>query len=120
MSDRGAQEERTAEGEARDGAEAIKRTGPFFGAIAAASGVLSALAGAFLASGIAVPASFIDTVPATSLGFFLGLIGYVLGARRFGRAAMVFAAVALLFGLFASQGYVPGLNATDYGPPARP
>lgn len=120
MSDRGAQQERPADGEAPENVAAIRRTGPFFGGLAAASGVLSALVGAFLASGIAVPASFIDTVPATSLGFFLGLIGYALGARRFGRAAMAFAAVALLFGVFASQGYIPGLNATDYGPPAKP
>lgn len=120
MSDRSAQEGRPADGDGREGAEAIKRTGPFFGGAVAAMGVLSALAGAFLATGIAVAASFIDTVPATSLGFFLGLIGYSLGARRFGRAAMAFAVVALLFGLFASQGYVPGLNATDHGMPARP
>ena len=120
MSDRGAQEEQTDGGDGRVGAEAIKRTGPFFGGVVAASGVLSALVGAFLASGLIVPASFIDTVPATSLGFFLGLIGHVLGARRLGRAAMAFAVIALLFGLFASQGYIPGLNATDYGPPAKP
>jgi hypothetical protein len=87
---------------------------------AAAAGVPLALFGAVLATGIAGDASFTDTVPATTLAAFLGLIGYFLGARRVGRAAMIFAVVALLFGLSASQGYVPGIEATDHGMPAKP
>jgi hypothetical protein len=86
----------------------------------AAAGVPLALVGAVLATGVAGRASFIDTVPATTLAAFLGLIGYFLGARRVGRAATIFAVVALLFGLFASQGYVPGIEATDHGMPAKP
>jgi len=104
----------------REEAEALKRTGPIFGVMSAAAGVPLALAGAFLATGIVGDASFTDTVPATTLGAFLGLIGYVFGARRVGRAVVVFAVVALLFGLLASQGYVPGLEATDHGMPAKP
>ena len=33
---------------------------------------------------------------------------------------MIFAIVALMFGLMASQGYVPGIGATDHGLPAKP
>lgn len=106
--------------EMREEAEALKRTGPILGVMSAAAGVPLALAGAFLATGIVGDASFTDTVPATTLGAFLGLIGYVFGARRVGRAVVVFAVVALLFGLLASQGYVPGLEATDHGMPAKP
>ena len=106
--------------ELRDEAETIRRTGPVLGVAAAAAGVPLALFGAVLATGIAGDASFTDTVPATTLAAFLGLIGYFLGARRVGRAAMIFAVVALLFGLSASQGYVPGIEATDHGMPAKP
>jgi hypothetical protein len=86
----------------------------------AAAGVPLALVGAVLATGIAGRASFTDTVPATTLGAFLGLIGYFLGARKVGRSVVIFAIVALLFGLFASQGYIPGIEATDHGMPAKP
>jgi hypothetical protein len=106
--------------ELRDEAETIRRTGPVLGVATAAAGVPLALVGAVLATGIAGDASFTDTVPATTLATFLGLIGYFLGARRVGRAAMIFAVVALLFGLSASQGYVPGIEATDHGMPAKP
>ena len=109
-----------SDGEIRDEAEAIRRTGPLLGAATAAMGLPLALFGAFLATGILGDASFTDTVPATTIAAFLGLIGYFLGARRFGRAAMIFAIVALMFGLLASQGYVPGIEATDHGLPAKP
>ena len=109
-----------SEEEMREEAEALRRTGPILGVAASAAGVPLALVGAVLATGIAGRASFTDTVPATTLAIFLGLIGYFLGARRVGRAAVIFAVVALLFGLFASQGYVPGLEATDHGMPAKP
>jgi hypothetical protein len=104
----------------REEAEALRRTGPVLGVATAAAGVPLALVGAVLATGIAGRASFTDTVPATTLGAFLGLIGYFLGARKVGRAVVIFAVVALLFGLFASQGYIPGLEATDHGMPAKP
>ncbi len=106
--------------EVRDEAEALRRTGPVLGVAAAAMGVPLALVGAVLATGIAGDASFIDTVPATTLAAFLGLIGYFLGAQGVGRATMIFAMVALMFGLLASQGYVPGIEATDHGMPAKP
>ena len=106
--------------ELREEAETIRRTGPVLGVATAAAGVPLALVGAVLATGIAGRASFTDTVPATTLGAFLGLIGYFLGARKVGRSVVIFAIVALLFGLFASQGYIPGIEATDHGMPAKP
>lgn len=109
-----------SEEEMREEAEALRRTGPVLGVATAAAGVPLALVGAVLATGIAGRASFTDTVPATTLGAFLGLIGYFLGARKVGRSVVIFAIVALLFGLFASQGYIPGIEATDHGMPAKP
>lgn len=40
----------------------------------------------------------------------LGGVGYVLGARRLGAAAVVIAVVALIFGLLAISGYIPGFD----------
>ena len=64
---------------------------------------------------------------------FTGLAGSIAGTMadsavsswldpyaRVGRATMIFAMVALMFGLLASQGYVPGIEATDHGMPAKP
>lgn len=105
--------------EIHDEAQAIRRLGPFLGALVALSGVPLSLIGAILATGVVGAASFTDTVPSTTLGAFQGLIGYFLGARSIGKATMIFAMVALMFGLLASQGYVPGLEATDHGLPAN-
>ncbi|HKH10537.1 MAG TPA: hypothetical protein VKA73_05265 [Rubrobacter sp.] len=103
--------------EIHDEAEALKRTGPFFGGAAAVTGILMGLVGAVLATGIAGDASYLNTIPMTSLGAFLGIIGYVLGARRIGKSAIIFAMVAMVFGVAASQGYVPGVEPTDHGLP---
>lgn len=102
--------------EMHDEAEAIKRTGPFFGMVAGASGVLAGLAGGIFGMNEGLLGS---AVPATSMGIFLGLAGYVLGARQIGRVAAIFSAVALIFALSASQGYVPGLEPTDHGLPQQ-
>ena len=98
--------------------EALKRFGPFFGAGAAVTGILMGLVGAILATGIAGDASYLNTIPMASLGAFLGIIAYIMGARRIGRSAIVFAVVAMMFGVMASQGLIPGLEATDRGLPA--
>ena len=98
--------------------QALKRLGPFFGWGAAVTGILMGLVGAILATGIAGDASYLNTIPLASLGAFLGIISYVLGARRIGKSAIIFAMVALMFGVAASQGYVPGLEPTDRGLPA--
>ena len=98
--------------------EALKRLGPFFGAGAAVTGILMGLVGAILATGIAGDASYLNTIPMASLGAFLGIIAYIMGARRIGRSAIIFAVAAMMFGVAASQGYVPGLEPTDRGLPA--
>jgi len=66
--------------ELREESETIRRTDPVLGVATAAAGVPLALFGAILATGIAGDASFTDTVPATTLAAFLGLIGYFVGA----------------------------------------
>ncbi len=101
--------------------EALKRLGPFFGAGAAVTAILMGLVGAIFATGIAGDATYLNTIPMTSLGTFLGIIAYILGAQNFGRVAIIFTMVALMFGVAVSQGYVPGLEPTDRGlPPKEP
>jgi hypothetical protein len=109
-------EKQPSDQEIHDEAEAIKRTGPFFGMVAGVSGVLAGLAGGIFGMDEGLLGS---AVPATSMGIFLGLAGYVLGARQLGRVAAIFSAVALIFALSASQGYVPGLAPTDHGLPQK-
>ena len=104
--------------EIHDEAEALKRFGPVVGAGAAVTGILMGLVGAILATGIAGDASYLNTIPLASLGAFLGIIAYIMGAERFGKSAIIFAMVAMMFGVGASQGYVPGLEPTDRGLPA--
>lgn len=99
--------------------QALKRLGPFFGAGAAVTGILMGLVGAILATGIAGDASYLNTIPMASLGAFLGIIAYIMGAQRIGKSAIIFAMVAMMFGVAASQGYVPGLEPTDRGLPAQ-
>lgn len=43
-----------------------------------------------------------------SLGLSLGIVGYVLGARRLGLAAIVLCTVAIFVGLLIGQGVIPG------------
>jgi hypothetical protein len=111
-------ERRPSAEEVHEEGQALKRLGPFFGAGAAVTGILMGLVGAILATGIAGDASYLNTIPLASLGAFLGIIAYVMGAERFGKSAIIFAMVALMFGVAASQGYVPGLEPTDRGLPA--
>ena len=53
-------------------------------------------------------------VPAASAGVLMGMVGYFLGARGLGRAAAVVSAVALVLGVAASQGLVPGVERSDH------
>jgi hypothetical protein len=99
--------------------EALKRFGPLVGGGAAVTGILMALIGAILATGIAGDPTYLNTIPLASLGTFLGIIAYIMGARDIGRAAIIFTVVAMMFGVAASQGYVPGLEPTDRGLPAQ-
>ena len=105
--------------EISEGAEALKRTGPFFGGTAAVLGILMGLLGAILATGVAGDAGYSNTIPMASLGTFLGIIAYILGAQKIGRAAIIFTMVALMFGVSASQGYVPGVEPTDHTLPTK-
>lgn len=76
-----------------------------FGSIAAGAGILCAVVGfviPFISGGISVAPG--------GLGIVLGIIGYALGARRLGAAAIFLCALAMLFGLAASQGLVPGME----------
>jgi hypothetical protein len=113
----GAQRQPSGE-EIHEEGEALKRFGPLVGGGAAVTGILMGLVGAILATGIAGDASYLNTIPLASLGAFLGIIAYIMGAERFGKSAIVFAMVAMMFGVGASQGYVPGLEPTDRGLPA--
>ena len=102
--------------EIHDEAEAIKRVGPVFGVALGVFGVLAGLAGGLFGLGEGLLGS---AIPATSMGIFLGIAGYVLGARGVGRTAAVFSVVALIFAMSVGQGYVPGLEPTDRGLPSQ-
>ena len=52
-----------------------------------------------------------------AIGAVLGILGYVLGARRLGTITIALCVVALFFGLAASQGLIPGLEGYDRGLP---
>ena len=52
-----------------------------------------------------------------ALGIVLGVVGYALGARRFGAATVVVSVVALILLLAVAQRYVPGVEPT--GPRSR-
>ena len=90
--------------EIHDEAEALKRFGPIVGGGAAVTGILMGLVGAILATGIAGDASYLNTIPLASLGAFLGIIAYIMGAEGFEKSAIIFAMVAMMFGVGASQG----------------
>jgi len=105
--------------EVHEEGEALKRFGPLVGGGAAVTAILMGLVGAILATGIAGNASYLNTIPMTTLGTFLGIIAYIMGAQRWARVAIVFTIVALMFGVAASQGYVPGLQATDHSLPQQ-
>ena len=117
----GSAEGRPSGQEIHDEAEALKRFGPILGAGAAITAILMGLVGAILATGIAGDPTYLNTIPMASLGTFLGIIAYIMGAERFGRVAIIFTVVAMMLGVAASQGYVPGLEPTDRGlPPKEP
>lgn len=86
------------------------------GRISATLGLLLAIGGvvgAFLGIGAGVSAG--------AIGIVLGLIGYFLGARKFGLLVVFLSVGALFFGLAASQGLIPGINQYDHQlPPDAP
>lgn len=83
------------------------------GRICAGLGILFALSGIIgpiFASGASVSVG--------TMGVILGILAYFLGARRIGTIAVILSVAALFFGLAASQGLIPGLEASDRGLPA--
>jgi hypothetical protein len=86
-----------------------------FGGGLAALGILLAGAGAVSAFD---EVSLNNVVPAAFVGGVLGLAGYFMGARRIGAMATIVSVVALMFGVGASQGLIPGVENTDRDLPA--
>ncbi len=83
------------------------------GRICAVVGILFAVGGIIgpiLAGGASVPAG--------AIGVILGILAYFLGARRIGTITVVLSIAALFFGLAASQGLIPGIEASDRSLPA--
>lgn len=77
----------------------------FFGGLSSVLGILIAVAGVF----------FVGQVTALAfLGILLAVLGFALGARRLGTAAIVVSVLVLLFGLAAFSGLIPGLDAPGY------
>ncbi|MEJ7842097.1 MAG: hypothetical protein WKF95_10050 [Rubrobacter sp.] len=48
-----------------------------------------------------------------AVGAALGILGYFLGSRRLGTVTVLLCVAALFFGLAASQGLIPGIDASD-------
>ena len=48
-----------------------------------------------------------------AMGAMLGVLGYALGARKLGLATIIICIVALVLGLAAAQGIIPGLEPMD-------
>ncbi len=56
-------------------------------------------------------------VTAGALGIGLCILGYYLDARKLATATVVLCAAAILFGLAASQGLIPGIAPSDHAFP---
>jgi VIT1/CCC1 family predicted Fe2+/Mn2+ transporter len=54
-----------------------------------------------------------------AVGAALGILGYFLGSRRLGTVTVLLCVAALFFGLAASQGLIPGIDAFDRTLPAN-
>ena len=78
------------------------------GRLSALLGVLSAVGGVI----VPIVAGGANVIFG-ALGVMLGTLAYFLDARRIGTIAVVLSIAALFFGLAASQGLIPGLEATD-------
>ncbi len=69
-----------------------------------------------------IAASFIGggvSISSGAAGAVLGILGYFLGSRRLGTATVLICVAALFFGLAASQGLIPGIDASDRNLPDR-
>jgi hypothetical protein len=57
-------------------------------------------------------------ISAGAVGAGLGVLGYLLGARRLAVVTVVLCVAALYFGLMASQDLIPGLGPFDHRYPS--
>jgi hypothetical protein len=83
------------------------------------AGRISCLLGLLLGVGGIVAALLGGTanVSVGAVGAALGILGYFLGSRRLGTVTVLLCVAALFFGLAASQGLIPGIEASDRGLP---
>src|ERR687894_131407 len=83
------------------------------------AGRISCLLGLLLGVGGIVAALFGGTanVSVGAVGAALGILGYFLGSRRLGTVTVLLCVAALFFDLAASQGLIPGIEASDRGLP---
>jgi len=58
-------------------------------------------------------------ISAGALGVGLGVLGYFLGARRLATTTVFICVAAILFGLAASQGLIPGIPPSDRAFPSN-
>ncbi len=84
------------------------------------AGWASCILGLLLGVGGIAAALFGGTanVSTGAVGAALGILGYFLGSRRLGTVTVLLCVAALFFGLAASQGLIPGIDASDRGLPA--
>jgi VIT1/CCC1 family predicted Fe2+/Mn2+ transporter len=78
-------------------------------------GWISCAIGVLLAVGAVFP-TFLGGgahISASALGVGFGVLGYFLGYRKLATATVFLCAAAILFGLAASQGLVPGIAPSD-------
>lgn len=73
------------------------------GLLSGAGGILFALLGASA------------NVSAGAVGAALGILGYFLGARRLGAAAIVLGVISVLFMAAAATGIIPGVGPFGHG-----
>lgn len=85
------------------------------------AGRISCIIGLLLGLGGIVAAFFGGGAGITpgAVGAALGVLGYFLGTRRLATATVLLCVAALFFGLAASQGLVPGVEASDRTLPAN-
>jgi hypothetical protein len=84
----------------------------FWGRAACGLGVILAVLGivaAFFGTGASI-------LPG-AVGACLGILGYFLGAGRFGTITIILCTAVLFFGLAASQGLIPGIEGNDRNMP---
>jgi hypothetical protein len=74
--------------------------------------------GLLLGVGVIVAAFLGANISAGALGAALGILGYFLGARGLATATVVLCVAAIFFGLAASQGLIPGIEASDHNYPS--